>query len=333
MKILFDHPSPFALAHGGFQVQIDETKAGLERKGIEVEYLRWWDEKQTGDLIHYFGAPSVAYLKAAREKHIPVVLTNLFTATCNRSPLQLKVQGAVTRSLLSLPGWNIIKNQLHWRSFQAADHMIVGLEAEKLVLTTVFGLPDDRISIVPLGMNEDFLTAGKPSRNEAYLITTGTITGRKRSVELALMAREAEVPILFVGKPYDRADHYWKKFQALIDNRFVLHHEHVEGRAEMIALLKSSRGFVIYSTFENWCLSAHEAIACSLPVLVPDLPWSRECFGEQASYLDSFRIAGNAGKLRSFYDNYGKLTAPAIKLYSWDDVAERLLPVYRRLLG
>lgn len=333
MKVLFDHASPFALAHGGFQTQIEQTKAALERRGIEVEYLRWWDDRQDGDLIHYFGAPSISYLKMAREKSIPVAVTNLFTATCNRSPLQLKIQGAITRTLLALPGWGMIKNQLNWQSFRMADLMIVGLQAEQRVLQTVFGLPEDRIATVPLGLHQDFLEVGKPTRNEPYLITTGTITNRKRSVELALMARQAQTSILFVGKPYHKDDPYWKEFAALIDNRFVFHRDHIDSRAEMIGLLQSSRGFVIYSQFENWCLSAHEAVACGLPLLVPDQPWSRECFAAQASYLDAENSSQNPSKLRVFYESCPTLSKPAIKLYSWDEVAERLQPIYAKLLG
>ena len=73
--------------------------------------------------------------------------------------------------------------------------MIVGLQAERKVLKTVFDLPDDRIAVVPLGLDRVFLDAPKASRSESHLICTGTITGRKRSVELALMAREAQVPM------------------------------------------------------------------------------------------------------------------------------------------
>ena len=33
MKVLFDHPNPFMLAHGGFQNQIEQTKKAPERIG------------------------------------------------------------------------------------------------------------------------------------------------------------------------------------------------------------------------------------------------------------------------------------------------------------
>ncbi|HUB66406.1 MAG TPA: hypothetical protein VL981_02840 [Candidatus Methylacidiphilales bacterium] len=332
MKILLDHTWPFALAHGGFQTQIEQTRAALERRGLEVEYVRWWDDRQAGDLIHSFGVPSLSYLAAAHEKGLPVVVTHLFTSTCNRTPFQLAVQGAIIRGLLAMPGWGMIRNQLTWLSFRTADRMVIGLEAERRVLRTVFGLADNRIAIVPLGLDEAFLKAGRPSRAEPHLITTGTITERKRSLELAFMARAAQVPILFVGKPYSWESRYWQRFADLIDNRYVLHREHVSDRTEMIGLLKASRGFVIFSQHENWCLSAHEAAACGLPLLVPDQPWSRERFSDQAQYLQPSGTGENSIRLRAFYEKCPCLRPPAIKLYSWDEAVVPLEACYRSLL-
>lgn len=329
MKILFDHSLPFSLAHGGFQTQIEETKAALERRGIEVEYLRWWDDRQTGNIIHHFGVPSVSALRLARERKIASVVTHLFTATCNRSSFQLFAQGLTTRVLLRLLGG--VGNQLSWRAFQSADKMVVGLKAERQVLQTVFGVPGSAIEIVPLGLHEDFLKASASPRSGSYLITTGTITDRKRSIELARMAREAETPLLFVGKPYGPDDPYGKEFAKLVDGRFVLHRDHISDRETLIEVLQASRGFVIYSRFENWCLSAHEAAACGLPVLLPNLPWSRECFGGEASYLSSQPDRRNVARLRAFYEACPTSSAPAIRFYSWDDVAERLENCYREV--
>ena len=146
------------------------------------------------------------------------------------------------------------------------------------------------------------------------------------------MARDAKVPILFVGKPYSPTDPYGKEFARLVDGRYVLHHEHIADRVQLIGLLKASRGFVIYSQYENWCLSAHEAAACGLPLLLPDMPWSRECFGSQASYLRPQSSASNVARLRAFHDACPDLPAPSLKLYSWDEVAEKLEACYRSVM-
>jgi hypothetical protein len=68
-------------------------------------------------------------------------------------------------------------------------------------------------------------------------------------------------------------------------------------------------------------------------VLVPDLPWSRECFGAEASYLAAASSVENPAKLRAFYEKCPGLSAPAIKLYSWDEVAGQLRASYQSVLA
>ena len=331
MKVLFDHPNPFSLAHGGFQTQIEHTKKALEASGVEVEWLRWWDDQQKGDLIHHFNAASLTYLEQARAIGMPVVMTTLFTETCNRTRGALQRQGWLTRAILRLPCGEGIKRQLAWRAYNACAHNIVGLAAEKQVLEVVYRVPPERISEVPLGLSNLFLQAGHGKRGEDHLICTGTITNRKRSVELARLAQISRVPILFVGKPYHSSDPYWSEFINLVDGKYVKHHSHVTNEEEMIQLLQSARGFVLMSRHENWCLSAHEAVACGLPLLVPDQKWSRERFGEEANYFTG-HSERDVEVIRKFHANAVSLRAPKVKLWSWNEAVVSLISCYERIV-
>lgn len=334
MKVLIDCPVPAMFTHGGMQIQIEQTKAGLEAAGVEVEFLRWWDKDQRGDLVHFFGTASNAYLGLARAAGQPVVMTNLFTETCNRSAARLRRQGWLMQAALKIPFGRQLKGQLNWSTYNHATHNVVGLECEKNVLATVYRVPADRISIVPLGLSENYLRAGHGRREENHLICTGTITQRKNCVELAELARAAEVPVLFVGKPYHPDDSYWLRFKKMVDQRLVKYRPHTESEVEMAGLLQASRGFVLMSQFENWCLSAHEAVACGLPVLVPDQNWSRERFGGAARYFKTIGFsAENVNRLKSFYAEAPELPAPAIKLHSWLEIAQELKKVYARVLA
>jgi len=333
MKILFDHSQPFLLAHGGFQIQIEQTKAALEKLGVEVECLRWWDDQQRGDVLHYFGGASNSYLVQARAVKLPVILTTLFTETCNRSDAQLARQGWLIRAMLATPFGEGVKQQLAWRTYHNCSHNVVSLEAERRVLQTVYRVSTERISIVPYGLSEAYLQAGQERRNDAPLICTGTITQRKNCVDLAQMAHAAQTPILFVGKPYHPGEPYWLRFKKLIDDRWVRHHPHVRAEEEMIALLHGARGFVLMSQYENWCLSAHEAVACGLPILVPDQKWSRERFGNQARYFERIGVTpGNTEILRKFYSDAPGLPPLNVTLFSWADVARQLQSIYEEVL-
>jgi glycosyltransferase involved in cell wall biosynthesis len=336
VKILFDHRLPFAFAHGGHQIQVEQTMNSVSSQGIDVEHLRWWDPSQTGDLIHFFGIPDLSYLHMAKLRGLPVVLTHLFTGTCNRSDLHLRIQGLLTQSLIRLPGWGNIKNQLSWLPLGQANRVIVGLRAEVDVLRMVYALPKEKISCVPLGLADEFF-ASRPERlpsGQPFLISHGTICDRKRSIQLARIAREARVPILFFGNPYSANEPYWKEFSSLVDQEFVLHHPHSDDTSQLITKLRQAAGYVCFSRHENWCLAAHEAAAVGLPVLLPDQKWSRERFGSQASYWNpDHSKSRNVEVLKGFYKVAPTSSPPSITIPRWQEVGSNLAQIYREVLG
>ncbi|HXI53127.1 MAG TPA: hypothetical protein VNH84_16540, partial [Candidatus Saccharimonadales bacterium] len=68
MKVIFDHPHAFCIAHGGFATQIEQAKLALEKLGVNVEYMRWWELEQPADIIHYHGRPWTQYIVRGQQK-------------------------------------------------------------------------------------------------------------------------------------------------------------------------------------------------------------------------------------------------------------------------
>jgi len=66
VKILFDHHLPFSLTQGGTQRQVEQTQAALEEIGVVVEPLRWWDERQTDQVLQRFGRIPTHILRGAQ---------------------------------------------------------------------------------------------------------------------------------------------------------------------------------------------------------------------------------------------------------------------------
>ena len=98
MKVIFSCNLPFALAHGGVQTQLEAIMRELSALGVEVEPERWWDESQTGDVLHYFGRPpSVHHVRFAQKKGRRVVMFENLDQTASRSRLALFGQRWLTR--------------------------------------------------------------------------------------------------------------------------------------------------------------------------------------------------------------------------------------------
>jgi len=332
MKILIDHQLPFLLAHGGLQTQIERTKTALEEAGLEVEYLRWWDDSQKGDIIHFFGRANPSHIDFAHAKSMKYVMSELLTGQGSRSLIQLKIQGMLERALRKFVPSTFLAN-FRWDAYHKADACIVLTEWEATVTRVLFAPPPPRLHVVPNGVEPEFFLSrdDQPQRGDE-LVCTATITARKRVLELAEAAVAAHVPVRILGNPYGTEESYYRRFSALAEQypQFVRYAGAASSRSELARIYQSARGFVLLSTMESLSLSALEAAASGCPLLLSDLPWARCTFGDNATYCALSNTDSTAYVLRNFYDRAAELATAALPS-RWKDVAKQLVYIYRAL--
>lgn len=333
MRVLFDHPSPFALAHGGFQIQIEQSAGALRSAGVEVEFLRWWDDGQCADILHYFGRPTEAYVQLAQQKGMKVVVADLLTELGSRSRARRCAQKCLmTAARGILPG--SFTARMGWGAFQRADALVSLTPWEAQLSREMFGAVEAKTHVVPNGVEEVFHRA-EPRTRGPWLVCTATITERKRVLELAEAAAQAQTPVWVIGKPYSSSDPYARRFEQLAraQPQWVRYEGPVQDRARLAEIYREARGFVLLSTMESLSLSALEAAACECPLLLSDLPWARTVFGESAIYCPvAAGTARTAATLRSFYEQAPSLNPPP-KPKTWLEVAQQLRALYERLLS
>jgi glycosyltransferase involved in cell wall biosynthesis len=334
MKILLDCQIPVSLAHGGAQIQIDRTKEALEREGCEVEYLRWWDLEQTGDIIHFFGRANPSMITLAHAKGIKYVMSDLLTGQGSRKAWQLQAQGLIEKLLRKIMPPVFLSN-FRWDAYTQSDAVIVLTAWEAKIVSMLFGTQKDRLHVVPNGVEPEFFRKpGESSERGDELVCTATITERKRVLELAEAAVAARVPIRILGKPYGTNDNYFRRFMAVVESapQFVRYTGAVNDRRELAHIYQKARGFVLLSTMESLSLSALEAAAAGCPLLLSDLPWARCTFGDNATYYPISGTDATAHVLRNFYNHALELPAPPPPS-RWKDVASQLLLIYNSLLN
>lgn len=327
MKILLDHSDPFLLAHGGFQIQIEQTRQGLLDCGLEVDFLRWWDPAQTGDVIHFFGRPFPGYVRAARQKGLKVVFSPLHTGTGSRNPWQLRLQWMTTRlAERCVPSQFLVR--LSWETYRLADACVVLTSWEAHLVRRLFRTPPERLYVVPNGVEKLFAPAPNVPRGP-WLVTTASVIPRKRPLETARAAVAAQTPYWFIGKPFAQSDPYFQQWVALCraNPQWLRYEGSVEDRAHMAAIYQQARGFVLLSQAESASLSAMEAAACGCPLLLSDLPWARSSFGAAASYCPVAGEAATARRLRTFYDQAPAMPTPP-RPKNWREVGQMLKSIY-----
>lgn len=332
MKILFDHSSPFLLAHGGFQIQIEETKSALEKAGLEVEFLRWWDASQRGDIIHFFGAAPAGHAELARRKKLKFVITHLLGGLGARAAWKRSFQkliiGAAFRGLPSA-----VLGRAGWSMWTTADAYIAVTSWEARLMVEVFRAPRERVHVVPNGVSEVFFQATPATRTE-WLMTTASIFPVKRLLETARAAVIAKTPYWVMGQPLSDADNYYQEFATFCrQHSGILRYENVmRTHAELTQLYHQARGFVLLSRWETQSLSALEAAACETPLLLSDLPWAHATFGDGVNYCPITSTGRTAEYLRRFYDEAPRMPAPP-KPRTWSEVGAMLGKVYERVLA
>ena len=333
MKILINCPLPFALAHGGQQIQVQRTMVALQANGIQVDPVRWWDETQTADLIHCFGRMPAEHIKLAHQKNIRVVIGELLTATGSRSTAQLRLQKIISRTVEHLAPRSFTA-AFNWQSYQLADAVIANTPAEAHLMRYLFDTPEDRLHIVPNGVEEIFLKSQPVARGQ-WLVCTATIAERKRILELAQAAIRARTPAWIIGRAYSDTDAYAQKFFALARQhpQTIRYEGSVADRARLAQVYREARGFVLLSAMESLSLSALEAGACACPLLLSDLPWARSTFEKAATYCPLTKSVETTAKaLREFYDAAPNLPVPA-KPPTWNEIGRQLKTIYERVLN
>ncbi len=333
MKVLFSTSLPFFLAHGGIQTLAEALMRELAGLGVEVEPVRWWDERQTGDIIHYIGRPNITELRFAKQKNFKVVMTENIGQTASRGRLALFLRRAVIR--LDQAFGNELSSRSNLEAYRELDAMIYIVQHEWEVAKYLYGATPNRGHIIPHGLEADALAAlAAPQAEENYLVSMSTIRPLKNTVLLAQAARVAKVPVLFLGKPYTSDDEYFVKFIELVDDEFVRYGGFVAGE-EKHRLLRGARGFALLSEYESGCIAVYEAAAAGLPLLLSDLAWASKVYKQArgAQFVKLRSVEQVADKLKQFYSTAHRRRGTTFPLLTWGQVAEKYLEVYKRILS
>jgi glycosyltransferase involved in cell wall biosynthesis len=334
MKVIVSHSVPFFLTHGGMQTQIEALMREVTNLGVEVEPERWWDDRQRGDILHYFLRPSIENLQMAKRAGFKIVVTDLIGQTASRGAARLWLQRwtmEMARAILP----PVFLERLSWEAYREADAMVFMVEHEWNTAKRLYRARPDRGYIIPHGLEPEALEhLSRPQPEEDYLVCMATIRPVKNSVLLARAAWCARTPVVFLGKPYSMTDPYFLEFKKLVDGKIVRYPGFVSGEAKY-RWLRGARGFVLFSQFESGCIALYEAAAAGLPLLLSDLPWANQAHNgvRDATFVRLGAPEAMAPVLSAFYNQAHRRPGTTFPILTWRQVAEKYLEVYRKILA
>ena len=197
------------------------------------------------------------------------------------------------------------------RVLGAASRIIAVSEFTKREVLSLLGLPEERIRVVPNGV-EDVFTADGPRAGGDYVLAVGTLEPRKNLARIAA-AVPGELRVVGArgwGGVDPPANVTW--LGDVPDD-------------ELAALYRGARCLVYASLYEGFGIPVAEALACGCPIVTSRDSAMVEIARDDATYVDPRSV-------ESIRDGIERATPPAPRrIASWADVAERTRSVYEEV--
>ncbi len=234
------------------------------------------------------------------------------------------------------------------------DHIITISDHSKQDIIQYFDIPEERISVIPLGVNQAFfqkipenerdIVRQKFNLEKEFFIFVGTIQPRKnlaRLIEAYLTlptALQQKHPLVIIGHYGWGEEELKKKLDALAENDTIRHLTHVSDQ-ELYALLQSALAMVYPSLYEGFGLPILEGFASQIPVITSSTTSIPEVAGDAAWYVDPLDTVDIAAKMQQVAQDESLRKEmivkglKRVKVYTWKKCAEEHLEVFEKIVN
>jgi len=331
-------------APGGGEVQMATTAGALRELGVSARMWRpWEDDLAQCDCLHLFGtAPGhFEVIDAAQRAGIPVVLSpiawyDLRSLWHEPRPLPRRLAGCgkfVLRAMAPrMPSWRR-------RLYQSVDLLLPNSQAEARQLRAHFGVPPERIHVVPNGADERFAAATPDAFVEAYgirdfVLYAGRIEPRKNQLNFLRAMEGTNVPIVILGDAVPGHEAYAERCRRMAGPRvrFLARLEYDDPL--LASAYAACRCLALTSWFETPGLVALEAAMLGTPLVLTNRGCASEYFGPLAQYVAPTDLAGiRAAVMRAMWSPCNVALSERVRRdYSWSAAAQATLSAYEKVL-
>ena len=235
-----------------------------------------------------------------------------------------------------------------------ADHIITISEYSKQDIIQYFNISEEKISVVPLGVNRAFFQTMPENEREAirqkfalkeeFFIFVGTIQPRKNLSRLieAYLALPSTLrqkhPLVIIGHYGWGEEGLKQKLDGLGENDSIHHLQHVTDR-ELYALLQSALAMVYPSLYEGFGLPILEGFASQTPVITSSTTSIPEVAGNAACYVNPLDTVDIAAKMQQVAQDESlrkEMIEKGLKraeAYTWEKCAEEHLMVFEKIVN
>jgi glycosyltransferase involved in cell wall biosynthesis len=332
-----------SLLHGGVSTQLRNTVRHLGGQGIRATLFDPWSpfRKEECDLFHLFAA-NIGTYHLAREIHalgIPLVVSPVIYSLHSHRFVRTALFGM---SLLKKLGQGIWSDYgLTAEICSWASRVLPNTDAEKSLLARGLGVPHNKLTVVPNGVDERFYHADpgpfkKKYGLENFILNVGH-TGHTRKNVLTLIKALGQInhPAVIIGRII-KSDYGDACVREAARHKHILLIDGLENSSELLASAYAACGiFVLPSLFETPGIAALEAGLAGAKVVITRYGGTEEYFKDMATYVEPRSIesirSGILHALNAKKDN--RLREHIRTEYLWPRIAERTARVYREVVA
>jgi alpha-1,3-rhamnosyl/mannosyltransferase len=246
------------------------------------------------------------------------------------------------------------KNALWKKAISWTDHIITISEYSKSELCKWTGVPADRISVIPLGVDtrwfrdvtleESAMVRAKFALPAQYFISVGTLQPRK-NISTVIAAHRAlpdaertQTPLVIVGRAGWKCEQEIAQLERDARSGRVLWLQHVSD-AELLPIMKAAKALLFPSLAEGFGLPVLEAFAAQVPVITSTTTSLPEVAGDAALAVEPTDVSALSEAMRRILDDQALSIAlreqglARARLFTWESCAETTAATYARLVS
>jgi glycosyltransferase involved in cell wall biosynthesis len=211
------------------------------------------------------------------------------------------------------------------RAARRAAHVLTVSERTRRDLEALYGVPRERITVTPNGVDPAFTPAAGVPHGD-YVLLVGAVQERKNPRAALVAAERAGLPLVLAGPRKDEA------LARELEQRGARVTGYVE-QEELVRLYRGAACVVQPSRFEGFGLPVLEAMACGTPVVAVPEPALQEVAGDAAVWAEERELADGIRRAVAERDRLAAAGLARARLFSWAETARRTLEAYREVLG
>ncbi len=297
MKIGYIKVTPTVPVSSGIKVQAQTWGDALIRRGHIVDYINMWEpvDWKSYDIIHIFDYSPymVDLIREIRKMDLNIVNSPIIDA--NYKYWQFKFA-----SHLAIPKLRLYSRFNSLRSVSSDIKMFyVRSEYEKGFMIKSYGIPEERVSLVPLSYR--IAPPEIKYSKENFCLHVSLLADKRKNVERIIQAsNKYKFELRLGGKLRDESEKQWLD-NLIVDSKYVKYLGFLTDE-QLSEQYQKARVFALPSTYEGVGMVALEAAVMGDDIVITNLGGPKEYYGHLAKVVDPYNVDEIGLAIKSFLD-------------------------------